>query len=127
MEKIMHYILIENDEVVSILDYEPAVPDSILTIEISEQDYNKLVTDKTAYFDIPSMKIKDYTEEYINNLNLVEQQEIANAENRKFLDSTDWKVFRHIRERELGVPSTLSKEQYIALEQQRAAAAAAIK
>lgn len=51
---------------------------------------------------------------------------INNVVLHQFLNSTDWKVLRHIRELALNQPTSLSHEQYIELEQARAEAAAKI-
>ena len=48
------------------------------------------------------------------------------AEARQFLNQSDWKILRHIRQRALGIELSLSEEEYLALEQQRAEAAAKI-
>ena len=48
---------------------------------------------------------------------------IKDAEKSKkakaFLSSTDWKVLRHIRETQLGIQTTLSTKEYVALEKER--------
>jgi hypothetical protein len=54
------------------------------------------------------------------------EQEAINAEAQAFLDSTDFKVMRHIRQKALGQELSLSEEEYLALEQQRSDAAASI-
>ena len=48
------------------------------------------------------------------------------ADARQFLNQSDWKILRHIRQRALGIELSLSEEEYLALEQQRAEAAAKI-
>jgi hypothetical protein len=48
------------------------------------------------------------------------------AEARQFLNQSDWKILRHIRQKALGIELSLSEEEYLALEQQRAEAAAKI-
>jgi hypothetical protein len=54
------------------------------------------------------------------------EQEAINAEAQAFLDSTDFKVLRYIRQKALGQELSLSEEEYLALEQQRSDAAARI-
>ena len=49
-----------------------------------------------------------------------------NEEAQKFLDSTDFKVLRHIRQKALGQELSLSENEYLALEQERSNAAARI-
>lgn len=53
-------------------------------------------------------------------------QEQTNRKALIFLSSTDWKVLRHIREKALGQPTTLSDAEYLALEQERQQAADSI-
>jgi predicted nucleotidyltransferase len=53
-------------------------------------------------------------------------QELSNGLEREFLNSTDWKILRHIRQKALNITTSLSDEEYIQLEQQREAAAARI-
>ena len=44
----------------------------------------------------------------------------------EFLNSTDWKILRHIRQKALNITTSLSDVEYLQLEQQRQAAAARI-
>lgn len=50
----------------------------------------------------------------------------VNAQALKFLAESDFKVLRHIRQKALGQELSLSDEDYLALEQERADAAARI-
>ena len=45
------FVCIENNEVVSILSYEPNVPDTIEIVEITDAE-NQLIKDQTHYFDL---------------------------------------------------------------------------
>lgn len=67
----------------------------------------------------------DY-EVIIEDISVELEQEKINNESEDFLDSTDFKVLRHIRQKALGQELSLSEEQYLALEQERADAAARI-
>ncbi len=53
-------------------------------------------------------------------------QEAINKEALEFLAASDFKVLRHIRQKALEQELSLSEEDYLALEQQRADAAARI-
>ena len=53
-------------------------------------------------------------------------QEQVNRESQAFLDSSDWKILRHLREQTLGLISSLTPEQFSALELARSEAANAI-
>jgi len=46
-------------------------------------------------------------------------QEKINKEAQDFLDSTDFKILRHIRQQALGIDLSLSPEEYLALERER--------
>ena len=111
----MYYICIENDNVISVLSYRPEVPSTVSIQEISEDDFRKLES-STHYFDVASRLIKEKTLE-------MTAPSVKAAQNREFLNSTDWQVLRHIREQALGKPTTLSQAEYIELERQRDLAA----
>jgi hypothetical protein len=118
----MYYVCIENNQIVSMLDYEPNVPSSVTVTVITDDEYQLMSREKTHYFDIESGTVKMHREE-------VFAQRDVDAQNRvyeKFLNDTDWIVMRHIREKALAKPTTLSDEEYIDLETQRDIAAAGI-
>lgn len=73
-----------------------------------------------AIYEVQSVLIvpKEYSIEIVDITNQIAQEAINN-ESQSFLDSTDWKVLRHIRQKALNVVTTLSEEQYLALEQER--------
>jgi glutathione peroxidase-family protein len=110
----MRYICVEDNKVISVLEYSPSVPESVAVIEITEQDYENLEKG-LAYFDIQSSSIISYPQEHFNN----QQIEKNNAAEREFLNSTDWMVLRHLRQKFLGLNTTLSEQQYQELEQRR--------
>ena len=114
----MHYVCIENELVVSILNYQPSVPDSVEVVEITDDEYQRL-SEHTHYFSTESKSVVQYPAEVTSQ----KEQEVKNAVHREFLSSSDWKVLRHIRETALGITPSLSQEEYLALEQQRADAA----
>jgi hypothetical protein len=122
----MYYVIIENGEISSILGYEPNVPETHTVIEISNEEYESIVTAKTHYFDLTDLSVKSYAQDYLDASTTKEAQRIANAEKRYFLENSDWKVMRHIREKALEQSTSLTDSEYLALEQARADAAAAI-
>ena len=122
----MHYIVIENGGISSILNYKPNVPKTHTVVEISDAEHESIVTAKTHYFDLTDNTVKSYSQTHLDTEAAKETQRIANAEKRKFLAQSDWKVMRHIREKALGQTTTLTDQQYLDLEQSRATAAAAI-
>lgn len=117
----MYYVCVENEIIVSILNYQPNVPKSVAVFEISDSQAQQIQA-QTHYFDLVSQTVKAV----VGDLAAEKTKELSNAEKREFLNSTDWKVLRHIRQKALGVPTTLTEAQYLELEQQREAASAGI-
>lgn len=117
----MHYVCIENNKVVSILNYEPGVPESVQVVQISDDDATN-IQNQTHLFDIPTKTVVPVDSAVLT------QKEIdkKNGIEREFLNSTDWKVMRHLREKALGVQTSLTEAEYLELEKQRADAAARI-
>ena len=122
----MYYVVIEDNKISGILNYEPNVPETHTVVEVTDEEHNSIVTDKTHYFDLATLTVKSYSQTYLDTEAAKETQRITNAEKRKFLSESDWKVMRHIREKALGQPASLTDQQYLDLEQARATAAAAI-
>lgn len=122
-----YYIVYDsNRDSVSVINYEPNVPSDIKIIEISETE--KFGMDQGIYyFDKTNQTVikKALTEIQSEGLTKKTQQE--NAQHQDFLNSTDWKVLRHIREIALNQSTTLSQEEYIDLEKERSEAAKSIK
>lgn len=117
----MYYVCVENEIIVSILNYQPSVPASIAVFEISDNEAAQIQA-QTHYFDLNSQTVKPIA----GDLAAQKTQELSNAEKREFLNSTDWKVLRHIRQKALGIPTTLTDAQYLELEQQRETASTGI-
>ena len=122
----MYYVCLENNELIGSFNYEPSVPDEVEVVEITDQDHANITELKTHYFDIATKTVRAHAQDHIDRLDREKAQDLINAENREFLNSTDWKVLRHIRQKALGIPTSLSEEDYLALEQQRTQAAARI-
>ena len=117
----MYYVCIEDKLIVSILNYKPAVPSSVTVVEILDNDYEK-ISNQTHYFNIKTNQIEEYPSSVFEQ----KENELKNAEHREFLNNTDWKVLRHIREKALEITTTLSEEQYLDLENKRKIAAESI-
>ena len=117
----MHYVCIENNKIISILNYQPSVPSSVEVIEIADAQHEQIIAN-THKFDIATKQV------VINPSYSLEEkaQEIVNAVNREFLYSTDWQILRHIRQKALDQTTSLTEEEYLTLEQQRADAAGRI-
>lgn len=121
----MYYICIEDNLITSIVNYEPNVPESVSVVSITDEEFQS-IENKTHYFDLPTQTVISYDQTHLDSEAAKEEQRKTNAEKREFLNSTDWKVLRHMREIALSQPTTLSAEEYLALEQAREDAAAAI-
>ena len=117
----MYYVCIENNQVTGIQSYEPAVPNTVSITTITDEQHRQIM-DQTHRFDIASRTVIS-----VDSAVLAEKEQYRlNGIEREFLNSTDWKVLRHLRQKALGLPTTLTEDQYIELEQQRQAAAARI-
>lgn len=114
----MKYICTENDIITSVLNYEPNVPDTVKVYEIDDLEFEK-INNKTHYFDVTKQQILDMPDEVLLKQKLDEKI----AEALAFLQKTDWKVLRHIREKSLGIDTTLNETEYLTLEQTREAQA----
>lgn len=117
----MHYVCIENNTVISILNYEPAVPETVTVVSITNEEYTT-IENQTHYFDIALNSVLAVSSEIVAQ----KEAELSNGTEREFLNSTDWKVLRHIRQKALAITTSLTEEEYLTLEQQREDAAARI-
>lgn len=117
----MHYVCIENNVVSSILNYEPNVPNTVSIVTITDNQLEQ-IKNETHRFDVSTRSVIPVDP----SVTAAKAREVTNAVEQEYLRSTDWKVLRHIRQKALGVPTSLTEQQYLALEQQRAAAAARI-
>lgn len=116
------FVCVENDKVIGIQEYEPAVPDSVKVYEITEEEYTSII-DGDMIFNVKKKKV---TEPLAKDIKEKEAQAVI-QDARKFLNSTDWKVMRHIREIALNMKTSLTEEEYMKLERDRHMAAAKIK
>jgi hypothetical protein len=107
----MYYVCIEDNQVTSIVDYEPSVPSSIIVETITKAKYN-ILSEEKGYYDVDKRDVVKYPSRSIKD-----QEKSKKA--LKYLQSTDWKVLRHIRETQLEIQTTLSTKEYITLEKNR--------
>ena len=117
----MYYVCIENNQITAILNYQPNVPSSVSVISISNEQYDSIVNN-THYFNVSSRTVIPVSTEVSEQ----KTKDLSNGQEREFLNRTDWKVLRHIRQKALGVPTSLTDAEYLQLEQDRNAAAARI-
>jgi hypothetical protein len=110
----MHYVCIENDLVIGIQNYEPSVPNTVSVVAITDEQ-QKQIADQTHRFDVLTKTVVA-----VNSTELIQKEtDKENAIKREFLNSTDWKILRHIRQKALNIATTLTDAEYLALEQQR--------
>ena len=122
----MRYVVVENNQIMGIMPYEPNIPETSVAIEITDEEYSSIITEKTHYFDTISLQVVAKLQTVIDQQIADDAQRAINTEKRFFLENTDWKVMRHMREKALGQTTTLTDQEYLDLEQARATAAAAI-
>lgn len=115
------FICVEDDIITSILDYIPSVPESISVKEITDEEYQKIITGY-YYFDIKKRKVLPYEGEQLKQLVIRDK----NIENQSYLNKTDWMILRHIREKMLNQSTSLTEEEFIELEKTRQKSAKAI-
>ena len=97
------------------------MPASVTIVEVTEAE-NEAIMKKTHEFDPIAKKVVKLSTEKQNQMSAI----IASADSQKFLDDTDWKVLRHIRQQALGQVTSLSQAEYVALEAKRQEAATSI-
>lgn len=107
----MYYVCIEDNEVTSIVDYEPNVPDTVSVETITDAKWRS-ITDGKSYYDAIKREVVKVATSVIKG-------EEKSKKALEFLNSTDWKVLRHIRETGLGIEPSLSAAEYIKLEKER--------
>jgi hypothetical protein len=123
----MKYVYVENSKVVTILDYAGNVPPTVSIYEITDREYNDIIQDpRTHYFDVTDGIVKLIPEAPREKIKTDYENEQNSREQLRFLNDTDWKVLRHMRQKALNEPTTLTEEEYLSLERQRASAAASI-
>lgn len=117
----MYYVCVENNQITAILNYQPNTPNTVQVVGITDQQYNQIVAD-THYFDTATNTVLALSSEQV----LAKSTYTSNSVHREFLNRTDWQVLRHLREKALGLPTSLSEQEYLELEQQRQTAADSI-
>jgi hypothetical protein len=117
----MYYVCVENNRIISVLNHLPAVPDTVTVKEISDQDY-ELLNSGSHYFDTLTQSILSHSSTVLD----AREQQAQSIVLKKQLQDTDWQVLRHIRQKALGVPTSLSESEYLDLELERNRIAAQI-
>lgn len=117
----MHYVCIESNVVSSILNYEPSVPANVTVYRITDEDMAS-IDDGSKYFDVEKKLVLQVSQEAIDAKQLQED----NTKRQTYLTSTDWLVMRHLREKAISIPTSLTEKEYIDLENKRHKLAKAI-
>jgi len=122
MEEIMNYLLIENEQLVGVCDYEPNVGDDDIKILTYSGNIPK---ERILYIN---GKIEDSNNyvfingKYVKRTKAVENLIKINADATNYLTDTDWLVIRHRDQLALGQTTSLTNEQYLDLLAKRQAA-----
>lgn len=117
----MYYVCIENDVVLSVLNYQPNVPSTVRVVTITDDQHSQLQAGNHK-FDITLNTVVPLSVAEAN-IKAAKERNISDLE---FLRTTDWKILRHIRQKALGITTSLTDAEYLNLEQQRHEAAARI-
>lgn len=117
----IHYVLVEDGRVIDIINYEPNTPDTVSVYPIPKEDYDSIVAE-SHFFDLETRKVIPVGAEITKRKLAI----AARDKGKTYLQETDWIVMRHIREIALKLPTTLSDEEYIALETERHTVAKAL-
>lgn len=120
----MNYVCIENGQIIGVFNYQPEVPESVQVVEVEDSEVEK-VKEGTHFFDTDGT-VKPVPQSELDKKAQEDELRKANAAQREFLNSTDWKILRHIRQKSLGIATSLTEEEYLDLENQRQNAANSI-
>ena len=101
-------VCVENNRVVSVLQYKPNVPKNVNVYEISHLEYQD-ICDGDSYFDLETLSVKKKI------INIPKE----NEKKLNFLRKTDWKILRLLRESYLKIPTSLTEEEFQKLEEER--------
>lgn len=110
----MYYYCVENQKLCSVLNYEPNAPES-MSVHLVNDDVHARIQAGEWWFNLDKL-----CPEPVPSV-VLDQRDEAKTQNdlRSYLNSTDWQVLRHIRQKALGMPTTLEEHEYLDLEFQR--------
>ncbi len=118
----MNYLLIENEQLVGVCDYEPNIgEDNIRVITYS----GNIPRERILYIN---GKIEDSDNyvflngKYVRKTKAITNLINTNSESKNYLKDTDWLVIRHRDQLALGQTTSLTNEQYLDLLTKRQAA-----
>lgn len=114
----MYYVCIENNRIVGIQNYEPQVPPTVSVHQISDEQY-ELLKVGSHIFNVETGQIVASASFSVEKLEIDKKNSIE----REYLNSTDWMVLRHLRQKTLGIDTSLTEDQFRDLEMKRQEAA----
>lgn len=118
----MNYLLIENEELVGVCDYEPNTgEDDIKVIKYS----GNIPPERILYLDGKIVDSNDYVfvnNKYVKKTKAVTELLNTNAEAKTYLEDTDWLVIRHRDQLAMNQQTSLTDAQYLDLLNKRQAA-----
>ena len=122
MEEIMNYLLIENEQLVGVCDYEPNIgEDNIRVITYS----GNIPRERILYINGEIEDSDNYVflnGKYVRKTKAITNLINTNSESKNYLKDTDWLVIRHRDQLALGQTTSLTNEQYLDLLTKRQAA-----
>lgn len=111
----MNYLLIENDILVGVCDYEPNIGnDNIQIIKYS----GNIPKERILYLDgkiVDSNNFVYINGKYVKNTKAVADLLEKNKNARNYLSDTDWLVIRHRDQLDLNLETSLNNDQYLDL------------
>lgn len=111
----MNYLLIENETLVGVCDYEPNIGnDDIQIIKYS----GNIPKERILYLDgkiVDSDNFVYINGKYVKNTKAVADLLEKNKNARNYLTDTDWLVIRHRDQLDLNLETSLNNDQYIDL------------
>ena len=118
----MNYLLIENEQLVGVCDYEPNIgEDDIQVVTYS----GNIPRERILYINGKIVDSNNYVfinGNYVKRTKAIETLLKTNEESKNYLNDTDWMVIRHRDQLALGQTTSLTDEQYLDLLAKRQAA-----
>ncbi len=111
----MNYLLIENEQLVGVCDYEPNIGDD--NVQVITYSGN-IPSERIIYVDGKVADMNNYVfinGKYVKKTRAIENLLNTNNEAKRYLNDTDWLVIRHRDQLALGQSTSLSNEQYLDL------------
>jgi len=96
-------------------------PDYVIQLECSDDDQQKILS---GMYEFNAVERRVVQKSSVALAEIATQK--SNAEKSHYLSSTDWKILRHLREKMLQVQTSMTEQEFIALEQERQAIAKSI-